>query len=209
MGAEGPVFVLYDSGKVLYRKNNVYRLVQVDPEEKELLITGLNLKDTLFIKSRNYNATASAGQTDMVGATDNPTYSMFVNFDTLIQVSVYGYITAIEYRKKFPKPFLKAHIVIMNYENDNAVKWVPGKVQVLLSDYENSPDIPIKWPKGWPDLNSPEAINEDGYLKSIFLDSKYLDELIKLINNRHEKQAFEINGGRYYIGYRFPIPGLY
>jgi hypothetical protein len=209
MGAEGPVFVLYDSGKVLYRKNGVYRLVQVDAKEKEELIADLNLKDTLFTKSRNYNATASPGQSDLVGATDNPTYTMFVNTDTLYKVSVYGYITSIEYRRRFPKAFLKAHVLIMNYENDNAAKWIPDKVQVLLSDYSNSPDIPIKWPKGWPDLYSPEAINEAGYLKSIFLDGKYLDELIKLLNSRHEKQAIEINDGDYFVGYRFPIPGLY
>ena len=35
MGAEGPVFILYESGKILFWKNRAYRLTQTTDQERE------------------------------------------------------------------------------------------------------------------------------------------------------------------------------
>ena len=69
--------------------------------------------------------------------------------------------------------------------------------------------MPIKWQEGWPDLNSPGTRKYEGYTTSIFLEKKHFNQLKKLIEKGKEKPAFEINGKKYFIGYRFPIPGLY
>lgn len=208
MGAEGPPFILYDNGKILFWKSGGYNLTQFDEGEKMELISELNLGDTLFQKSRFYNATNQEPNGEIM-ATDNPSYSVFVKLDTLVRVSVYGYISSKEYRKRFPLQILKIHDFILNFDADKYMKWVPDKIEVMLSDYSNSPDIPIQWPTNWPDLNSPYTKKQQGYVKSIFLDKKYFSQLTKLIKKRREKQAFEINGKKYFIGYRFPIPGLY
>ena len=209
MGAEGPVFILYNSGKILFWKNGAYRLTQIDEQEKEELISELDLNDTLFRKSRNFDATNPDPNSNLIGATDNPTYTISLNFDTLIRISVYGYINSKEYRKRFPQKFLSVHDFILNFDDDKEIKWIPEKIEVMLSDYSNSPDISIKQPTGWPDMNSPDARKSAGYATSIFIDKKYFGQLVKMIKQRREKQAFEINGKKYFIGYRFPIPDLY
>jgi hypothetical protein len=208
MGSEGPPFILYDMGKILFWKNGGYNVTQLDEGEKMELINELNLRDTLFKKSRFYNATNPEPNGDII-ATDNPSYSVWVNLDTLVRVSVYGYISSKEYRKRFPLQVLKIHDFILNFEADNSTRWIPNKIEVMLSDYSHSPDTPIQWPANWPDLNSPDTRKKEGYVTSIFLDKKYISQLTKLIKKRREKQAFEINEKKFFIGYRFPIPGLY
>ena len=86
---------------------------------------------------------------------------------------------------------------------------IPDKIEVMLSDYSNSPDTPFKWPSNWPYLNNSDARKHGDKVTSIYLDKKYFGRLRKLIKKRREKQAFEIDGKKFFIGYRFPIPELY
>jgi hypothetical protein len=208
MGAEGPPFILYDNGKILFWKSRDYYVTQLDESEKLELIEKLNLKDTIFQKSRFYNATNPDPNGEIL-ATDNPSYSVFVNLDTLVRVSVYGNISSKNYRKRFPSQILKIHDFVLNFDTDEYIKWIPENIEVMLSDYSHSPDTPIQWPANWPDLKSADIRKQNGKVSSIFLDKKYFSQLKKLIRNRREKQAFEINGKKFFISYRFPIPGLY
>jgi hypothetical protein len=208
MGAEGPLFVLYDNGKVLFWKNGGYNVTQLDGEEKMQLVSDLNLADTIFQKSRYFNATNPDPNGEIM-ATDNPSYTVFVKLDTLVRVSTYGDISSNEYRRRFPSQVLQIHDLILNFDADKYIKWIPNKIEIMLSDYSYSPDTPIKWPSNWPDLNRSDTRRREGYVTTIFLDKKYLSQLRKLIKHQGEKQAFEINGKKFSIGYRFPIPGLY
>ncbi|MBY0481100.1 MAG: hypothetical protein K2Q21_07080 [Chitinophagaceae bacterium] len=208
MGAEGPLFILYINGKILFWKNGAYNLTQVEEGEKTQLISELNLTDTLFKKSRFFNATISAPNGEIL-ATDNPSYSVFVKLDTLVCVSVCGYVSSKDYRKRFPSQVLNIHNFILNFDAEKSIKWIPDRIEIMLSDYSHSPDIPIQWPTNWPNLNSPDTRKQGSYVTSIFLEKKYLNQLTELLKKRREKQAFEINGKKYFIGYRFPIPGLY
>jgi len=208
MGSEGPPFILYSNGNILFWKGGGYKLAQLDESEKLELIDELNLRDTFFQKSRFYNAT-NPDPSGEIMATDNPSYGVFVKLDTLVGVAVYGNISSKDYRKRFPSQVLKIHEFVLNFQSDKYTNWVPEKIEVMLSDYSHSPDTPIPWPTNWPDLNSPGTRTQNGYVTSIFLEKKYFNELKKLMKKRREKQAFEINGKKYFIGYRFPIPGLY
>jgi hypothetical protein len=208
MGAEGPLFILYNSGKILFWKNGAYHFTQLDEDEKSQIISDLNLTDTLFNKSRYFNAT-NPDPNGFIMATDNPSYTVSVNRDSLVRISVYGYISSKEYRKRFPSQIRQIHDFILNFETDKSYEWVPDKIEVMLSDYSNSPDIPIKWPSNWPDINSSDTRKHGENVISIYLDKKHFGQLKRLMKKRREKQAFDINGKKYYIGYRFPIPGLY
>lgn len=208
MGAEGPPFILYENGKILFWKNGAYNLTQLNEDEKRELISELNLRDTFFQKSRFYNATNPDPNGEIM-STDNPSYSVFVKLDTLVYVSVYGYISSKTYRKRFPKQVLQIHEFILNFDDDESIRWIPEKIEVMLSDYSHSTDVPIKWPINWPDLNSTEVGKQGNYVTSIFLERKYLHQLTKLIKKRKEKQAFEINGKKFFVEFRFPIPGLF
>jgi hypothetical protein len=78
----------------------------------------------------------------------------------------------------------------------------------MLSDYSHSPEAALKWPSNWPDLNNPKSVTRQGGVTSIYLDKKYLNDLEKLLKERKEKQAIEINGRKFFAGYRFLFPNL-
>ena len=207
MGAEGPIFILYASGKILFWKNGGYQLTQVTEQEREELFSDLHLYDTLFSKSRFINAIDPNNE---IVCCDHPTYTISFRRDTVNRITVLGSIRNNTYRKRFPPPFLSVHDFITNFHDDKAIAWLPEKIEILLSDYSHSPDTPIKWPSSWPDLNrSDTRMQNGGYATSIYLDKKYFGQLKKLLKQRKEKQAFEINGRKYFVGYRFPIPGLW
>jgi hypothetical protein len=178
----------------------------VTEQEKEELASELLLNDTLFSKSRFINAVDPRNE---LVCCDYPTYTVSNYKDTVNRITVLGSIRHTAYRKHIPSKFLTIHDFITNFDDDKAIVWVPEKIEVLLSDYSHSPDTPIKWPNDWPDLNSPETSKSGGYVTSIYLDKKNFKQLKKLLKQRREKQAFEINGRKYFIGYRFPIPGLW
>jgi len=211
MGAEGPVFILYESGKILFWKNRAYRLTQTTDQERDELINDLNLNDTFFIKSRFFNSVSpdfdnSKGE---VFCCDQPTYTINYLKDTISRITVLGSVNSRPNRKSIPDKFLSVHDYITNFDTDKSSTWIPDKIEVLLSDYSHSPDTPIEWPTEWPDLNSSATRMQNGYATSIFLDKKYFKQLTKLLKQRKEKQAFEINDKKYFVGYRFPIPGLW
>jgi hypothetical protein len=199
MGADGPILSVYESGKVIFWKNREYRIAQLTKEEKDELLNELNLSDTFFLKSKDIQATFS---------TDQPTYVLETNFDTLKYFSVYGRMNEKESRKNIPKQLSKIYEAILAFDNDDAITWIPEKIEVMLSDYAHSPETPLKWPGNWPDLNSPETVIRQTGVTSIYLDKKYFGDLKKLLRKRKEKQAIEINGRKFYAEYRFPLPNL-
>ncbi len=200
MGAEGPIITLYESGKVIYWKNKSYHLSELQKPEVEEIISQLNLNDTFFSTSKSIQATYS---------TDQPSYVLQIDLDTLKYFSVYGSMNSKESKKNIPKQLRNVYDFVINFENDKSDTWFPDKIELMLSDYSHSPDVSIQWPKEWPNLNSPETITRQGGAISIYLDKKYFDKLVSLLKKRKEKQAFEISGKKFYVGYRFPIPNLY
>jgi hypothetical protein len=199
MGADGPILAVYESGKVIFWKDREYKFVQLDDEGKKELITGMELTDTFFSKSKSIEA---------LGWTDQPSYVLETNFDTLKYFSVYGQMHEKESREKTPRQLLRIYDYVLAFDNEAAVSWIPDKIEVMLSDYSYSPEKPLKWPSNWPDLKSPETITRQAGVTSIYVDKKYLSELRKLLKKRKEKQAIEISGRKFYAEYRFPLPNL-
>jgi len=200
MGADGPIFILYQNGKVIYWRDKAYHFAEIPKFDVNEIISELNLNDTFFIKSKSIQATYS---------TDQPSYVLKTNLDTVKYFSVYGSINSKEDRKNIPRQLRDVYDFVTKFEDDKATNWLPDKIEIMLSDYSNSPDIPIQWPKDWPDLNSPETVTRQDGATSIYLDKKYFDRLVTLLKKRKEKQAIEINGKKFYAEYRFPIPNLY
>ena len=198
-GADGPLLTVYESGKVIFWKNKEYKIVQLTKEEKDELIDEMNLSDTFFLRSKGVQATLT---------TDQPSYVLETNFDTLKYFSVYGAMNGRESRKNIPKQLSAVYDFVLDFDNDNAISWIPEEIEVILSDYSHSPEVPLKWPVSWPDLNSSKTVTRQGGVTSIYLDKKYLDDLKRLLRKRKEKQAIEISGHKFYAEYRFPLPNL-
>jgi len=199
MGAEGPLLTVYESGKVIFWKDREYKIAQLDKMEIDGLMTEMNLSDTFFLKSKNIQATLS---------TDQPSYILNINFDTLKYFSLYGSMNDKYARKYIPEQLSKIYDYVIEFDNDNANSWVPDKIEIMLSDYSHSPESPLRWPSAWPNLGSSETVTRQGGVTSIYLDKKYFRELKKLLKKRKEKQAIEISGRKFYAQYRFPLPNL-
>ena len=199
MGADGPMLILYESGKVIYWKDKSYHLSELQKSEVEEIISQLKLNDTFFIKSKSIQATYS---------TDQPSYVLQINLDTLKYFSVYGSINNKADRKNIPKQLRTVYDFMINFEDDKSNTWLPDKIELVLSDYSNSPDVSLEWPKDWPDLNSSETVIRRDGVTSIYLKKKYFDKLVSLLKKRKEKQAIKISGKKFYVGYRLPVPNL-
>jgi hypothetical protein len=199
MGADGPLLTIYESGKVIFWKDREYKIAQLGKEGIDELIAEMNLSDTFFLKSKDIQATLS---------TDQPSYVLETNFDTLKYFSVYGRMNDKYARKNIPQQLSKIYHLVLEFDHDNAISWIPDKIEVMLSDYSHSPESPLKWPSTWPDLNSSETVKRQGGITSIYLGKKYFNDLKKLLKKRKEKQAIEISGQKFYAEYRFSLPNL-
>jgi len=107
---------------------------------------------------------------------------------------------------KEPPEFLELCKLIRDYDVTGSENWKPEFIEVYIWPYEYAPDDPpVKWPIDWPDCNHPTSIKRgDSY--SIYLESTKSEELYKISSERRQKQAIGINGKKWAISSRNPIP---
>jgi hypothetical protein len=170
-------------------------------DETQALIKTFGISDSLMHQPNNIEAS---------GSTDQPTNELILNFDTLRQISVYGNLRfdKSKARQKTPKCFLTVFDNLIKFDNKSAKEWLPDTFEIMLTSYSYSPEVPVKWPKDWADLNNPKTIKRSDDLYSVYLDKKYFKDFLKLINGLKEKQAVEINGQKFSVSYRLPFPNL-
>lgn len=205
IGSDVPTFALYQNVQIIYKKavngNWKYAEVSNDRETTQKIIKSLGITDSLM-KQQDFIEASSE--------TDQPTNIMLLNFDTLKQINVYGFIRerTSEARQKTPKVFLTVFDNIINFESDKAKEWLPDTFEVMATKYSYSPEKPLQWNKDWNDIKSSSTMKRNDDLYSIYLDKMYFDDFLKLLKRLKEKQAVEINGEKYSLTYRFPFPNL-
>jgi hypothetical protein len=199
MGADGPTFTLYQSGQVIYWKDKKYHLVVLSSPDIQDLLAKFQLTDTFFVRSRWISAS---------DATDQPTCVLRTDLETLKRFSVYGDMEDAGTRAKVPRPLDVIYDLVHSFEDDQAVDWIPDKIEIMLSAYDNALGEPIPWPARWPDLNAAGSRRWENGGGTIFLDKRYFPGLRRLLASRKEKQAILINGSKFYAGYRLPPPGV-
>lgn len=205
---KGPLFILYETGKVLYWQNNIYRLAELDNQELEDLTGSLQLTDTLFSRSRFVDAINDPGAPDQLVITDQPGCAVYVNRDSLVRVLVNGNIKYAGYRKNYPQVVLNVYHIVSQFSDAGSRAWLPGMIDLFLfEDDVQEPSI-LKWPEGWPQVvhNSTAGRKSVVYLS---LDSRYYDRLLKLYSQQEAKnKPVYINGKNYRIDYRVLVPGI-
>lgn len=205
IGSDVPTFVLYENGQIIYKKivDDEWKYFEVsnDKETTQKIIKSFGITDSLM-KEQDFIMASNA--------TDQPTVFLLLNFDTLKQISVYGRIRNIENkaRQNTPKDFLTVYDNIINFEAENAKEWLPDSIEVMATNYSDSPKKPLNWNKDWNDINSSSTVKRSNDLYSIYLDKKYFDDFLDLLKKLKEKQAVEINGEKYSLSYRFPFPKI-
>lgn len=205
IGSDVPTFALYYNGQIIYKKivNKKWKYFEVtnDQETAQKIINTFGITDTLMNQPEFIEASTSS---------DQPMNSLLLNFDALKQISVYGNIQTkeSEARKQTPKEFLTVYDNIKNFEDNNALDWLPDNIEVMLTDYSHSQETPVQWPKNWPNLESESTLKRNESLYSLYLPNVNFEEFISLISKMKEKQAVEINGRKFSVSYRFPFPNL-
>lgn len=205
IGSDVPTFALYENGQIIYKKTNngkdQYYEIKYDFEKTQAIIKTLGITDDLMNQPEDINAS---------NWTDQPTNIMMFAFDSLKYISVYGDLRSPESdaRIKTPKSFLTVYDSILNFNDANAEKWLPEKIEILATPYDYSPKVPLKWNNEWGNIDSPSTVVRHEDLYSIYIDKKYFKDFISLTKKLKEKQAVEINNKKYSLSYRLPFPNL-
>jgi uncharacterized protein (DUF1330 family) len=205
VGSDVPSFALYENGQVIYQRRSANRVeyvqVQHDRAQTQALIKTLGITDSLLRGGTYFNA---------ADATDQPTNTLLLNFDSVKQIQVYGSLRSpqAEDRARTPKDFLTVYDRLIYYDDPAAKAWLPDSIEVMATAYSYSPVKPLPWDPTWHDLKSPTTVKRSEELYSIYLPKSQYDALLQLRRRLKEKQAVLINGGKYSLSYRLPFPNL-
>ncbi|QHL88339.1 hypothetical protein GU926_13215 [Nibribacter ruber] len=203
IGSDVPTFVLYENGQIIYKKVEnrkvKYFTVSLSKEETQAEIYKMGFSDSL-LKLPSY--------IEAYRATDQPTNELILNFDSARTFRVYGNLRNETARAATPKAFLTVYDYLKGYSHAKAMPWMPEEIEVLATDYSHSKEKAAKWPATWPDLKSPETVSRGEDLYSIYLPKEQFESFLQLSQSLKEKQAVEINGKKFSLSYRLPLPNI-
>jgi len=198
LGADGPTFVLYKNGIVIYRENKKYVSVKLNENEFYKLIEELKPSSD-FLNLKGYYSLSKW--------TDQPTTRLFVNLNGFKKyVDIYANLRrASEEQIKAPKSFMKLFNKLISYKHKNAKPWFPKKFEVMLYPYEYAPEKSIVWHSDWPDLF--DVWTKKRYKSySIYLDASKYQEFEAFLKTKNMKGAVEINNKKWSVSIRLPFP---
>ena len=207
LGAESPIFALYDDGRVIFQKDAVIKSVILDRFHLDRLVDTLRLTQLPEL-SKHYE----------VAPFTDATTSLFFIFDggRASAISVYGPIRARltghdgkpvdKLVPMVPAPIIEAYDAAMGFDHPKAVVWLPERVEVNLWPYEYAPDRSIVWPRTWPDLDDPTTVEHRNDFYSVYLPSSELPALKHFLSTQREKGAIEISGRKWAASLRYPFP---
>ncbi len=199
VGADSPIFTLYNDKSIIYydKEERTYKYVKL--REEEFTTLSQNLWDpNIATLQEFYNTTNVTCQ--------NMYHFFFRHMDKEYFISIYGHpIEEIYGNEPAPDEIKKVFSQVLSFKHKDALNWLPAKIEVILwPDDHTSKDLK-KWPDDWPDLHDPNTVQRGKQIYSIYLDSKHFNKLKKFIQKA--RYGVLINGQNKAISYRFPIPG--
>lgn len=151
IGSDVPAIAIYERGNVIYKNPDGYFTVKLDSTQLVELWNQLQISQELF-DLPDYIAASQA--------TDMPTNYLMLVSDTVQMKTVYGDLQQDETsRARTPEAFLSVYDQLVNYRNEQAEKWLPDTVEVMLTRFDHSAEKPVAWPEGWPDLNDKTTVS--------------------------------------------------
>lgn len=215
LGSDTPRVMLYEDGTIIFKSQTeqgsfTLMAAKYSAEEFEQIKSALGPTQEFMALKERYNIAPNM--------TDYPTVNvLFVSANARKLVSVYGLVpddmgvratTSMDRKDKaddLPKEFERVYKYLVSLRPANAKEYVPEYYEVMIWPYEYSPEKPISWPASWPGTKDKLSLAR-GESFSIFLPSKFLPELKKLVQNRGEKQAFLIDGKKWALAYVPVLP---
>jgi hypothetical protein len=199
-GSDSPTFVLYDNGKLIYQiieNNEINRyLVNFTQDEMNDFIEYLSIDEALY---KMDNVIASYGDVSpaiaelLFASSDQIFTILYLNITENKVITVYGNIDLLDR--------------IRSYRNEDAIKWIPPKIEIIFWDYNYAPNK-RQWIDGFPDLNSPSTVNRRNGLFSVFIERDKYEIFFNYMREREEYEAVEINGKKMAISFRIPFPNV-
>jgi len=200
VGSDSPVFVLYESGTVIYWDQKeggqgTYKTVRLENSSVQDLV--LNQFESLKKLKDDYTLSSW---------TDQPTQEFFL-FENgkSRKISVYGSLRAEDIREKAPEPLVNLYDSLASFRHEAAEKWTPEYFEVMIWPYKYAPDESAIWPEVWPDINSGSTRKRrDAY--SIYLPFEEREALNEFLDTKKEKGAVLMNGKKWALPVRIPFP---
>jgi hypothetical protein len=201
VGSDTPLFVLYDSGQLIYKyvENNElkHRFIQLNKNEISDFIKFLDIPDELY--GMNEYTSISI---DYI--TDLPYNILYLDFDVKKRIIVYGDLRGYM-RENVPRAFLDIYNKIVTYRNKSSIEWFPPKIEIMFSDWPGAKNV-RKWIEDYPDLESETSWHHND-IYSVYLNIEHYPEFIDYYNLvKRNNEAVEINGKTMVIRFRFPFP---
>lgn len=205
MGSDSPRVVVYDSGLVIYVRQNA----DGDYEYASVVLTKTNLDALMddFAIGRAFDQLDDYYET--VFKTDQPTSTIQVMTDagdTPKIVTVYGDLgDDPEARNLAPAAFLDLYDKLVAYEHPKATTWRPPKYEIIVWEWDTSGGV--DWADDFPGLDDPTTIQRDS-VTSLYLSSEQYHRFLKLVENG-DPLRIEGRTWAYSVRYPFPHEGVY
>ncbi len=215
LGADTPRVAVYEDGEVIFVKKVgdrlAYHHVRLGKGDLSRLRAELAPVLALRVLKPWYDMAP--------GVTDQPQAMLYLRDGAReVATSVYGLMAAGTRLPAFtriggapqpaspPAELLRLHSRLSSLDYTGSEEWTPKYVEVMLWDYSYAPDSSIAWPREWPSLGSPRAVQR-GSSYSIFLDGAELPRLRRLLATREERGAVEVDGRKMAASFRYAFPG--
>ncbi|MCX6955820.1 MAG: hypothetical protein NTV51_27055 [Verrucomicrobia bacterium] len=218
MGSESASFVLYENRIALFIANREgkfqrSRAMLTSAEYEAFLKSALGADDLDRIPAH----------TSLTSWTDQMTTELVYRRadGRLRRMSVYGSFdsegrlqgvpTGRERRpvvERVPDSLLKAFREIGAFSPAKAEPWSSKYLEVMIWAYNHAPDKNLPWPAKWPGLGDPNTIKDGGPYDShrLFLPASEEQVLVEFLKSRREKQAVLIDGRKWAVSFRRPLP---
>lgn len=197
LGADSPVFVLYETGQVLYTRINddnaaEYWSVMLDEDERDALVDALDIE--AFWSLDDYY--------DLAMITDQPSqvFTVAGELDDPTTVGVYGSLRRTEVRNAAPEVLVNAYDLMVTYVHPDAEPWLPPMFEVIVWPWDTSDAA--DWPADFPQLDSPFAVQRE-MVTSIYVDIAAYERFAVLAE---DARALRLDGETYAFSVRWPFP---
>ena len=213
MGSDSPSFVLYEDGTVVFLRKD-------SDKSYSYYTCNISSNKALLAKFTPQTRHDLKDEYELSDWTDQTTT---VFFWLGRKISVYGdilnppekfgsdddndiYERNLKLWKTCPQELRTMLKETRSFDNPQAKKWMPEKVEVMFWPYEYAPEESIIWPKKWPDLEDEDTRQRGKDSYSVYIPSDQYDEIIKFLKTRKDKGAVLINGKKMAASIRFPFP---
>ena len=235
-------FVLFDDGLVVYIEiggkaegDAEYKAVRLDARERKALL------DSLAVNAFPAHDVAVRSPTRLREDVRTTTIAVW-RHGKPVHVSAAGELSASMcpdptgqpgqwrdkdcVRDRAPRPFLHIYDILANYEHPRATRWLPRRLQVVMSPMEpdhvffKKPEEWLPWPKDWPTLarkvGRPTEGRARGFLQyDLFLPIEQMERLKSMEFHMTEKPEqlrgvlFEGAQWEPEFQYEAPLPDLW